>query len=339
MKRLGLDLGTKHIVLAYKDDKGEVRYRLEMNAYLTIPRGDSFTEQLLAKSGVPHVTREDEFIAIGSKAEKLAYSFNKTLQRPMAHGSVAMANDDSQEIIAIIIKSLIGKLAEDAVIYYCTTSKPVNSENLNIDFHRKIVKAIIESYRSDAKTSSGKDVKIDAHHINEARSSWGAGTVTVQAQVFGVPVFDFSVVGSGDWIDTEVAKRFGYDPDHPQKNSNETPTSVCRRKEKIDLTKMPDDNLGKTIYLFYEILIDNVIKNIAAGFRDNKDKFRVSAPVPVVNAGGTSMPTGFMEMFKSRFEQMRNEFVIPIGDVKRASEPLFAVAKGCLAAAEMHKDD
>ena len=340
MKKLGLDLGTKHIVLSCRNEKDEIVTRYEVNGYMILPRSDQFTEQLLIKQGVPYVPRGDQLIAIGSKAEKLAYSFNKTLLRPMAEGGVSKTDDDAQEIIAIIIRSIIGKLSEDAILYYCTTAKPINSDTFNVDFHKKVVKLIIEGY----------DSKVTAHHINEARClileeketaigiSWGAGTVTVHVGIFGVPIFEFSVIGCGDWIDIEAAKRFGYDPDKPGLESNETPTTICRRKETIDLNKMPKDLVGRAIYLMYEILIENVINEIISGFNTNRAKFRFDQPITVINAGGTSMPKGFIQMIKREFEKNKDKLILPIGEIKHTPNPLFSVSHGCLLAAELHKD-
>ena len=705
MQRIGLDLGTKHIVLSRRDDKGNINTKYEVNGYLIMPRVDAFTKKLLQKQGVPFVERGNELIAIGKKAEQLAFSFNKSLSRPMAEGAVSKSDDDSQEIIAIIIRSIIGKLNDDAILYYCTTSKPINSDNLNVDFHKKIVKLIVEGYQGEAK--------VTAHHINEARClileelgeavgiSWGAGTVTVCAARMGVVGFEFSVVGClssdfpvltvdgvrsicdikkgdnivglnglatvvnvvnngrrdelysikldklqafdykmtgdhrvwvkrntiwqwvvaedlvvgdvvgvpvtkykikksseqyyfgkmrgknvtkmssrnlgrffgvflgdgsrvsyvnnkgseggrikisfnsdddyliekyksvifdvfnvvpyvdkskkvnlinlvfenkavskhlckfydkdknkllplpvdripdqmalgildglidsdgtetvkggyefnntsihlimlmhqllarfgiihsiynqeprgggvnsnnkkiigrkesycivinrvnrrlldvlfscvnyrlafqrpdyleyvissiekvkydgdvfdlqvasddhsfatfgmsvhncGDWVDLEVAKRFGFDPSNPDKEASETPTTVCRRKESIDLNKMPADNVGKAIYLMYEILVENVVKNIIKGFGNNRDKFRFEAPVPIINSGGTSMPKGFIPMVEREFAKYKDNSPLPVGEIRQVGDPLFAVSLGCMLAAEMHE--
>ena len=345
MKKLGLDLGTKHIVLSHKDDKGKLITRYEVNGYLILPGSDSFTKQLLVKQGVPFVPRGSELIAIGQKAEKLAFSFNKTLRRPMAEGGVSKTDDDAQEIIAIIIRSIIGKLNDDAVLYYCTTAKPINNDNLNIDFHKKVVKLIVEGYTGEAK--------IQSHHINEARClvmeeqgaaigiSWGAGTITVHAGIFGVPIFEFSIVGAGDWVDEEAAKRFGYDPHRPSVESNETPTSICRRKMSDDfsLLEMPKDNVGKAVYLMYEILVENVVRNIVRGFEENRGKYRFDTPVNIVNAGGTSMPRGFLDLLRREFGKVKDELNVPVGEIKQAENPLFAVSRGCLLAAELHQDE
>jgi hypothetical protein len=346
MKNIGLDLGTKHIVLAWRSQDNVIKTTCEVNGYITLPRADAFTEQLLLKSAVPYIVKGEgnsrELIAIGGKAEQLAYAFNKTLCRPMAEGAVSKFDEDAQEIIAIIIKSIIGKLTENALIYYCTAAKPINSD-MNMDFHKKIVKLIIESYATD-------QTKVRAFHINEARClileeqveaigiSWGAGTATVHAGIFGVPIFEYSIVGVGDWIDIEVAKRFGYDPEHPDRNFIETPTSVCRRKESMSLLKLPEDRVGQAIYLMYEILIENVVNGMIRGFKENRDKFRFDKPIPIINAGGSCMPEGFMELLKRKLNEMKDKIILPIGELRKVPHPLTAVARGCLLAAEAHKD-
>ncbi len=342
MKRLGLDVGTKHIVLAWKDADGKMCKKYEVNGYLTLPSTDMYTENLLKAQKIPYVKRGKEFVAFGMKAEQLAFTFNKTLQRPMASGGVSKIDDDAQEILAIIIRGIIGKLQEDAILYYCTTAQPINSDIFNVDFHQRLVKALIESYSGEAK--------IQAHHINEARCliieepgeavgiSWGAGTVTVHAGIMGMPIFEFSIVGSGDWVDNEVAKTFGYDPSKPYVESRETPTTVCRRKEQINLLAESADQLDRAIVIMYDVLIDNVVSNLIRGFRENRSKFRFNKPITVVNAGGTAMPPGFLQKFTAKLSAAKDDLSIPIGDVKLAKDPLFAVAHGCAIAADLHQD-
>jgi len=342
VKHLGLDLGTKHIVLAWRDKNNDIKYRYEINGYLSFDKVDNFLEQLLIKQQVPFVKRGKELIAIGSKAEQIAFNFNKNLRRPMAEGALSRDDDDAQEIISIIIKSIIGKLSDDAILYYCTTAKPINSDRHNVDFHRKVVKLMIDSYISESQS-------IKSFHINEARCliieengpaigiSWGAGTVTVHAGIYGVPIFEFSSIGAGDSVDVEVAKRFGYDPEHPGKDSRETPTTVCRRKEQIDLNSMPDSKVDQAIKLMYEILIENVVNEIVKGFQSNRDKYRFDKPIPIINAGGTCMPKGFIEIFSSKIKAREADLGIPIGEIRKVDNPLFAVARGCLLAAESAK--
>mgnify|MGYP000417059927 CR=1 FL=1 len=347
MERLGLDIGTKNIVLAYvKDDKKKVRH--EVNGFLKMPRSDGFVKQMLVNSGVPYVEKGDNFIILGKKAEELSYAFNKTMQRPMKDGVISGSEDEAMEIMAIIIHSIIGKLNDDAILYYCVPADALNAQT-NVKFHDKIMSMIISQY--------GGECKIKPYSINEARAlvvggiedktgigiSFGAGMVNVCYCLYGIEVFKFSLIGSGDKIDLDSAVRFGYDPNKASGDYKETPTSICRRKENrikdkpFSLSKCPDDMVGKTIWINYNILIESVIKGIVDGFKQNEEKARIDRPIPIIIAGGTAMADGFVDMFKDGIMKMSMPF--EIGLVSLANNPLYAVAEGCLQAALLHQDD
>lgn len=347
MERIGLDIGTKNIILAYEKD-GKKKIRQEINGFLKVPRSDGFVKQMLVGSGVPYVEKEDNFIILGTKAEELSYAFNKTLQRPMQDGVISGKEDEAMEVMAIIIHSIIGKLNDDAIMYYCIPADALNADT-NIEFHDKVMEIIISQFSSECT--------VKPYPINEARAlvigqiedktgigiSFGAGMVNVCYCLYGIEIFKFSLVGSGDRIDVESAKRFGYDPKNPSGDYRETPTSICKRKENrlkdkpFTLTECPTDSVGKSIWINYGILIESVVKGIIEGFRDNEEKARIDRELPVVIAGGTSSPDGFIEYFKDVWAKMKVPF--EIGDISRCEKPLYAVAEGCLIAAQLHEDD
>ena len=346
MDKIGLDVGTKNVVVSWREEGGKIRTMHEVNGYITVRKEDKFTENLLKKQGVPFFDYGNELIILGTKAENLAYSFNKTLKRPMAEGGLSRDDENSQDIMAIIAKliihSAIGKEVQpNTILYYCTTAKPLNDDKLNVDFHKRVVKIMIEKF-------IGPD-KIQSYHINEARAltidtsgpaigiSWGAGTVTVHAGYAGIPIFEFSLIGAGDKIDLDVAKRFGYDPRRVDGNFKETPTSVSKIKHDTDLREdYLKDKLKQAIKLTYELLIEDVVTNIFKGFRENRDKIRFSEKVPILNGGGTAMAIGFMDLLREEFDKHNDESIIPIGEIELVQDPLYAVSKGCLLAAEMH---
>lgn len=343
MLRFGLDLGTKNIVLSYKDAEGKNRYRKEVNGFFKIPSDNAFAKNMLVQAGVPHIQHGNSFVALGSKAEELAYTFNKTLRRPMSDG-VLTTNDgeDSIEIMACIVQSLIGDIKDDGVLYYCVPAKALN-RNINVDFHQKVAQMIINGY------SSKTNKKLEGHAINEAHAlvlasipdktgigiSFGAGMVNVSYCLFGIPVFNFSLVGSGDWVDIESAKQFGFNPDKPEGDYKQTPTSICKAKEQTSLKEMPSEPVKRAIYINYSILMESVIDGVLAGFKNNEDKARVSRPMPIILSGGTSSPEGFVEMFKELLAKKKPSF--EIGEITRPEKPLFTVAEGCLIAAELHE--
>jgi hypothetical protein len=336
---LGLDLGTKTIVLARRGEDGRPVFRQEINGFFEFTRTDAFTKKLLVNQQVPFVERDGKIYAIGQKAEQLAYTFNSTLRRPMSDGTVSKENE-AINIMASIVHAIIGKVDGDVILYYCIPANAINKQT-NVSLHQKIAQMIIDSKKIDGT--------IKAFPVNEARAiaigtgdpvaiaiSWGAGMVNVSYTTFGVPVFEFSIVGSGDWVDTETARAFGYDPEQPGKRSAETPTTVCNRKHSIDLTKPVNsvDRLDQAIMLNYQILIENVVDGIINGFNQNQDKARMPGPIPVVMAGGTASPKGFAEYFEKILRSKTLPF--EVSQVSVHPRTLYAVAEGCLVAAENH---
>jgi len=99
MDRIGLDIGTKNIVLAYRKDN-KLSFRREVNGFVSITKGDNFTKQMLVQAGVPYIEREKDFIAIGEKAENLAFAFGKELQRPMVDGVLSVTERQAMGIMA-----------------------------------------------------------------------------------------------------------------------------------------------------------------------------------------------------------------------------------------------
>lgn len=360
MSAIGIDIGTKNVVLAVRGEDDTLFLR-EVNGYYVYPRASKFIRNMLddpkktRSDGTKRPARWIEFedkegiYVLGSDAEELAYAHNDTLQRPMAEGGIAQ-DDDAMMVLASIVQGLLemaekelGKFKNKVNVCYCTTAPAINKSS-NIDYHKRVVDLIIQGYETKAELIPEAIKESHAIVLSESEKkggdgtgigiSWGAGTVTVSYVKWGDEIYSFCWVGAGDWIDTEVAMRHGYDPDS-RKKSKETPTTVCRLKEQIDLTpgNEPDSRVELDIALHYRILIDNVVKGIIQGFIDNEDQARIDDGIDVYMAGGTSSPKGFCECVQTIFEENKTPF--DIKEIHRCEEPLYAVAEGCLRAAEM----
>jgi len=92
--------------------------------------------------------------------------------------------------------------------------------------------------------------------------------------------------------------------------------------------------MDQAIMLHYQLLIENVIGGIIQGFEDNMDRVNIDEAVPIVMAGGTSMPNGFKEYFEKVLSSQKMPF--EVASVRVMDKPLYTVAEGCLLAAEMH---
>lgn len=338
--RLGLDIGTKNIVLSYRKEDN-IKFRREINGFFNIENNDKFAKTMLQSQRVPFIEDENRLVALGMKAEEIAYTFGHHLSRPMERGVLSVTEKKAMNIMAIIIRSIIGKLENDALLYYCVPANAVNEET-NVAYHQKVIQHIIDGYSNEGR-------KIESFPINEARAlvfasfedktgvaiSCGAGMLNISYCLYGLPVYEFSIVGSGDWIDYESARVTG-NLESCDDGIKRPKALVTKAKESINLGgKMPSDPLDRAIFINYEIMLDNVAKNIARGFKENESKARSPKPMPIVCAGGTSKPDGFIEAFKRVIE--KQEMPFEIGEISRHDKPLYAVSEGCLLAAEMHE--
>lgn len=361
MQHLGIDIGTKTVVIAYRDAAKKVNYISEINGYWLFERGSPFVENMLNDSnrvrsdGTKRPARwiklpnSDQICVLGRDAEEFAYSKNDTLLRPMAEGGIS-ADEEAMTILASIVQGLIemaeneiGKFDDELKICYCTTAPALNKSS-NISYHERVVNIIIGGYETKSKVSTMSlkeshaiviDMSPDATGIG---ISWGAGTVTVSYVKYGIEVFSFCWVGAGDWIDQEVAIRHGYDPEAfktRRKMARETPTTVSKRKHEIDLSigKEPSDRVGLDIALHYDVLIDQVVTGIVQGFLEHESEARIDGAINIYMAGGTSSPKGFEERVARKFDEKSPPF--EIAKIVKSSKPLYAVSEGCLKASEM----
>lgn len=330
-----MDCGTFNLVASRRDlTTGNFVLKREINAFLEIPLENDFVFNMMNAAKVPLIKRKDgkAAYACGTAAVNMAYTMSKLeLKRPMVDGCVNPHEKESFEIMKTMMHSLIGDTVQDGeTLFYSVPANAINTET-DADYHSKILEAIFKAYRS-------KDgFKVDPHPINEALAlvyaelankaytgigvSCGAGMVNVCFAMYGSPVFTFAIVNSGDWIDKQAAKATG-----------ETIAYINNQKTKIDLKKEPTTLIERAIQTQYKLMLEHTVSGIKKGLENLNDTVRVENPVDFVVAGGTSLPPGFIELFREILKE--SKLSIPIGEVIRPEDPLYSVARGCLLAAE-----
>lgn len=332
---IGFDCGTYNLVCCTRADEKNFSYKREVNAFLEIPLENRFVFNMMKSAGVPLIERNNVAYALGEASVNMAYTMSQIeLKRPMTHGCVNPKEKDAFQIMSVMIHSLIDNVNKDGeTLYYSVPANAINQDT-DADYHQRILEAIFKAYKSE------DGYKVNAYPINEALAlvyaelsnkaftgigvSCGAGMVNVCYAMYGNPVFSFSIVNSGDWIDRQAAKATG-----------ETIAFINVEKTKIDLTKQPSTLVERAIGTQYKLMIEHTVGGIKKGFADITKTVRTDTPVDIVIAGGTSSPNGFSELFKEIINQ--TELPIKIGNIIRPSDPLYSVARGCLMAAEAAK--
>ena len=80
-------------------------------------------------------------------------------------------------------------------------------------------------------------------------------------------------------------------------------------------------------------MIEKTVVGIKKGLESNKEKnAKIEAPIDFIVAGGTSSPPGFDKLFEKLLREAK--LPVEIGKVIRPDDPLYAVSRGCLLAAE-----
>jgi len=332
---IGFDAGTYNLVCCKRNAEGNFVYKREVNAFLEMVLENDFVFNMMKKSGVPLILREDANMAyaLGEAAINMAYTMRNTdLKRPMKDGCVNPNEKDAFQIMNIMIHSLLDEISKDGeILCYSVPANAIN-ENTDADYHRKILEAIFKAFKSE------KGWKVDARPINEAMAlvyaelgekmftgigvSCGAGMVNVAFSLFGAEVFSFSIVNSGDWIDQQAARAAG-----------ESVAFINKEKTKIDLNKEPATLVERAIRTQYELMIEKTVLGIKRGLTENKDKnARLDQPIDIIVAGGTASPPGFDKLFEKLMRS--TEMPVQIGKVIRPNDPLYSVSRGCLIAAE-----
>lgn len=332
MGAVGFDCGTYNLVSCHRDEKKNFVYKREVNAFLELPLDNRFVFNMMKGAGVPLIERENTAYALGEAAVNMAYTMGQLeLKRPMINGCVNPKEKDAFQIMSIMMHNLIDGVTKDGeTLYYCVPANAINTET-DADYHQRILAAIFKAYKSET------GYKVDAHPINEALAlvyaelgkkaftgigaSFGGGMVNICYSMYGNPVFSFSIVNSGDWIDRQAAKATG-----------ESIAFINKEKTKVDLSKEPQTLVERAIHTQYRLMIEHAVNGIKKGFSDITKTVRADAPVDIVIAGGTSSPFGFAQIFKDTIQQAK--LPIPIGEIIKPADPLYSVSRGCLLAAE-----
>ena len=340
MTAIGFDAGTYNLVCARRGKEDKIAYKREVNAFLEMPLGNKFVFNMMKKAGVPLVEYPDQDIAyaLGESAVDMAYTMTQIeLRRPMIHGCLNPRERNAQQIMSIMAHSLIEDAQPGDTVFYSVPANAINEET-DADYHGKVLQAIFKA----AEDEDGNSLGLDVYPINEglalvyaelAEKSWtglgvscGAGMINVCFAIFGAPVFQFSLVNSGDWIDKMASKAIG----------EETTSYVNKEKMKTDLTiENPTELVQRAIKAQYELMIERTVSGIKKGLADAGKKARTDKPIDIIISGGTSSPKGFPELFREIVA--KSNLPIDVGRIVRPTDPLYSVARGCLIAAENAK--
>lgn len=318
-KGVSIDIGTMNLVSARKrgDQVETVRIR---DAFLDLPIE---AKKRLKLSGVDFIEQEDSIVVVGDAAMDMANLFGHEARRPLARGLISAGEVDALAVLGVLVRKILGEPTEkDEICYFSVPAAPVD-EDRDVVYHRGVFERMIEECGYEAYASNEAMAIIFAETAAEGFSglalSFGSGMVNIALAVSGIEGLTFSVARSGDWIDAGAAKAVG-----------STASRMCALKERgLDLM-LPSSREEEALALYYKALIEYSIDQIAIEFTKVKDRFALPKPIPIILSGGTALATNFADFFEKVFKKKQRKFPIEISEIRMATDPLNAVARGLL---------
>lgn len=320
---IGLDIGTSRIVIADSHEKQESRS--ELNAFVAVPNSE-MAENMLKQRNMIYERNCKNLYVYGNDSDFFASFLDTDARRPMQYGLLNSREEMSQQIIQLIIKRLIPQARKNETLCFSVPGKGEGS-NGNLVYHEAVLKSFLRSLGYNAKAvNEGQAVvfsELQEENFTGIGISFGGGMCNVSVSFMAMPMISFSIPKGGDYIDHNVTEVLG--------ESNSTKVRL-HKEEHLDLTRFPKDDLSRALHIFYEDVLQTLIERLRLEFARSGKLPKIDRPLPIVLAGGTARPTGFLQKFESMLN-VGDEFPIKVSDVRMARDPLTATAHGCYIAA------
>jgi len=342
----GLDLGTMFLQSAREDGNGKIVFNTIRDCFRELPFDSEF-EDTLKSQGAHYVRDHDQLYVLGNDAYLQAGMAEfgadqknteiEILKRPMKDG---ILNPESPKISMTILRELmkaciekdVGPARDEEVLYFSVPANPVDS-SINNSFHSKMAEQYLRGLGYDARPLGEGLAVIYAENPRMYASesevipftgvgiSMGAGQCNFALAERGLPLDEFSVARSGDWIDSNAARMTG-----------QPKTKILRVKEK----KLNFDAIDKEdpIVLALECYYEELVNYVFGIFRDRfkRNRGSIDHPIEIILSGGTASPPGFERKVKEIIEKMNLPFEVK--EVRLAKDMFRSVATGCFIRAK-----
>jgi actin-like ATPase involved in cell morphogenesis len=325
---MGIDVGTSKVVAARRKGK-DVETAAELNAFIPVAYS-RFTETILGQNDISYYREGDELIIYGTATEKFANMFNAETRRPMADGLINPRERFAMPVLEAILRKVLPKAkAAGDVMAFSVPAPPEGRGAAGLTFHEATLRQYFEGmgYRAVA-INEGLAVifaELEDQNFTGIGVSCGGGMCNVTLAYLSIPTTMFSIPKGGDSIDSAVGAVV---------NQHATRVKLLK-EESLDLTRAPKDKLDKALHVYYDDLVESLVEALRRSLSSTDKLPRTDRPLTLVLSGGSAKPKGFKDLFERSLKS--RSLPLAIGEVRLASDPLTATARGALIAAMYEK--
>jgi actin-like ATPase involved in cell morphogenesis len=319
---IGLDVGTSRIVVA-KPQGDSFQYQSQLNAFVAIPYS-KMSAMALQREGIPHHVESDELVVHGDESEKFADLMNAETRRPMNKGVLDAKEPVAVKMMQHIIGSLTNTSESGTRVCFTVPAAPLGAEE-SVTYHEATVRQVLETMGFEPKPiNEGLAVvysELESTNYTGIGISCGGGLCNVSLAYLSVPVLSFSIPKAGDYIDQSAAAMTGERANRIR----------MVKEESFFFNGFHPDKVQQVLAVYYDDMIKTLVNALRDSFTSARNMPKISRPIPIVLSGGTSLPKGFRERFEKIFKE--SNLPIPVSEIKVATNPLEAAARGALVAA------
>lgn len=332
---VGFDIGTSFLVSAQQEGT-KVNTKSLRDCYIVLKKADISKDLISDLKDVLFVETEDRMIVLADKAWKLSGSLgslNRTqvagtetgiLKTPLYKGFINPDDQEAYDILKTMVHSMMGDpVTPNEVVYFSVPAAPLDDEAQDEVYHRSLLEDVFASVGYDPRPMNEAHAiafsECQAEDFSGLCISYGHGMTNFCLTLDTVEALSFSVARGGSYIDAGAAKSIRANPVFMQS---------LKEAAHFDLGK-PTTREERAIQAYYKELIKYSLGAFRKQFEMNARSIFLDKPVPLVVSGGTSMPKGFIDLFLNCLGDI-TKFPIPLKEVRVASDPLKAVAKGLL---------
>jgi len=320
---VGLDIGTMNICMA-RSDSDEIK--ITRNVFLPLTKDEVVISELTDISYVED--SEGNLFIIGQDAFVFSNIFGQKVSRPMESGLISPKEVAAIDVLTLMLQELFGNIKDKEV--YCSYSIPAEAidEGRSVTYHEKVFARILGSIGvNHSPVNEGMAIiysETKEENFSGVAMSLGAGMTNCAVSYKGVEALKFSTARSGDWIDKNVGESLDIIPNRV--------TSLKEKSLSLEEDFSTEKNKKKrrvleALHYYYEALIRYTIKRIIKEFNERVD-IEVEESIPFIVSGGTSLPKGFLSLFKNVLSGY--ELPFKVSEIRQAKNPLTAVANGLL---------
>jgi hypothetical protein len=325
---MGLDVGTSKIVAARKSGK-DIQSASQLNAFIPVPFSSVTEKTIQAQSDISYFRDGDELIIYGTATERFANMFNAECRRPMSDGLLNPREKSAMPVLEAILETMVPKARSSGEILSFSVPAANPGKEAELTYHEATLRRYFtgRGYRAVAINEGLAVVfaELEDQNFTGIGISCGGGMCNATLAFLSIPTIMVGIPKGGDFIDASVGSVVG---------EHATRVKVIK-EEGLDLSKTPKDKLEKALHIYYEDLVENLVDALRRGISKAEKLPRTDRPLPIVLSGGTAKPRGFRELFERTLRS--RTLPIEIAEVRLASDPLTATARGALIAAMYEK--